>query len=365
MKQLYDIWFACVMGVNCTNGRQIADSGLGPRFYCNCRENLGRFNIFTERQIETAAATPVEKVKEIHEIHMKNGIKSVNYTDKEFPQRLKGISNMPLVLFYKGDISLLDSECTVGIVGSRRCTAEGEKACSMIAGEVAKAGAVVISGLAQGVDSIAHKSCVEAGGRTVAFLGVPMDEYFPKTNKNFQDKLCREHLVVSEYYCTYPYYSANFIYRNRLIAAAGDALCVVQAKERSGSLATVNRAKEYDKPVFALPGSVFSPAYAGTNRLLVEGVAFAVTKGSQILDYLGYSMKIEEINENEQPVAEDFQALDAVSVMILQAMDGAMNANMIIRSTGLKAAVVKATLTALEIDGWVSRTDSGEYIRTK
>ena len=147
---------------------------------------------------------------------------------------------------------------------------------------MAKAGAVVVSGLAQGVDSIAHKSAVSAGGRTVAFLGTPLDEYFPKTNKNFQDRLSAEHLVVSEYHCTYPYYSANFIYRNRLIAAAGDALCVVQAKEKSGSLATVNRAVEYDKPVFTVPGSIFSPAYAGSNKLLTEGIAHAVTNGVQI-----------------------------------------------------------------------------------
>lgn len=362
MKQLYDTWFSHIMGVNCTNGQQVAACGLGPRFFYNCRSDLKQFNLFTERQMEAAAKTSIEDVQKIYEVHLENRIRSVNYCDADFPRRLKEIPNAPLVLFYKGDLSLLDADCTVGIIGSRRCTAEGEKACSMISEDVAKAGAVVISGLAQGVDSIAHKSCVSAGGRTVAFLGTPLDEYFPKTNKNFQDKLCDEHLVVSEYHCTYPYYSANFIYRNRLIAAASDALCVVQAKERSGSLATVNRAKEYDKPVFALPGSIFSPAYTGSNKLLVEGIAFAVTKGSQILDYLGFTAK------EETPQAEtlpDYSGLDETATTVLQVMDGTMNANMIIRASGLKAAVVKATLTSLEIDGWVRRTDSGEYIRTK
>lgn len=363
MKQLYDIWLSHVMGVSCVNGRQIAASGFGPRLFYNCRNDLKQFNIFTERQMETAAATSIDDVRKIYEIHQKNGICSVNYSENEFPQRLKAVSNTPLVLFYKGDLSLLSADCTVGIVGSRRCNAEGEKACSMIAEDVVREGAVVISGLAQGVDSIAHKSCVAAGGRTVAFLGTPLDEYFPKTNKNFQDKLCADHLVVSEYHCTYPYYSANFIYRNRLIAAASDALCVVQARERSGSLATVNRAKEYDKPVFVLPGSVFSPAYTGSNKLLVDGTAFAVTNGSQILDYLGYTAKTETENKaSDQP---DYSSLDEISLQILQVMDGAMNANVIIRSTGLKAALVKATLTSLEIDGWVSRGETGEYIRTK
>ena len=364
MKQLYDIWFAHVMGINCTNGQQIAASGLGPRLYYNCRNDLKQFNVFTERQMVAAARTSIEDVRDIYRIHQEKEIKSVSYNDSEFPVRLKNIPNAPLVLFYKGDLSLLDGDCTVGIIGSRRCNAEGEKACSMIAEDVAKAGAVVISGLAQGVDSIAHKSCVSAGGRTVAFLGVPMDEYFPKTNKNFQDKLCEQHLVVSEYHCTYPYYSANFIYRNRLIAAASDALCVVQARERSGSLATVNRAKEYDKPVFVLPGSVFSPAYTGSNKLLVDGTAFAVTKGSQILDYLGYAPQADS-RENIEETGPDYSSLDETAVAVLQAMDGGVNANVIIRATGLKAAVVKATLTSLEIDGWISRTETGEYIRTK
>jgi len=363
MKQLYDIWFSHIMGVNCINGQQVAACGLGPRFFYNCRSDLKQFNLFTERQLETAAKTSVEDVQEIYEIHLENDIKSVNYCDTEFPSRLKEIPNAPLVLFYKGDLSLLKVDCTVGIIGSRRCNAEGEKACSMISEDVAKAGAVVVSGLAQGVDSIAHKSCVSAGGRTVAFLGVPLNEYFPKTNKSFQDKLCAEHLVVSEYYCTYHYYSSNFIFRNRLIAAASDALCVVQAKERSGSLATVNRAKEYDKPVFALPGSIFSPAYTGSNKLLVDGTAFALTKGSQILEYLGFTAKDEEAIQAE--TLPDYSGLDETAITVLQVMDGAMNSNMIIRASGLKAAVVKATLTSLEIDGWVHRTDSGEYIRTK
>ncbi len=361
MKQLYDIWFSYIMGVNCTNGQQVAASGYGPRLFYNCRQDLAQFNIFTNRQMEMAAATSIDDVAGIHKLHLANNIKSVNYTDRDFPRRLKNIPSAPLVLYYKGDLSLLDAPYTVGIVGSRRCNAEGEKACSLIAAEVAAGGAVVVSGLAQGVDSIAHKGAVSAKGKTVAFLGTPLDEYFPKTNKNFQDKLAEEHLVVSEFHCTYSYFSANFIFRNRLIAAASDALCVVQAKEKSGSLATVNRAIEYDKLVFTVPGSIFSPTYGGSNRLLTDGLAHAVTNGKQILDYLG----IVQQERAEEAAAPDYSGLDDTAAAVLQVMDGAMNANLIIRASGLKANVVKATLTSLEIDGWVSRSDTGEYIRTK
>ncbi|MBQ7903436.1 MAG: DNA-processing protein DprA [Oscillospiraceae bacterium] len=360
MKQLYDIWFSYIMGVNNSNAWQIADSGFGPRLFYNCRQALSQFNLFTQRQMELAAATAIEDVEGIHRLHLANNIKSVNYTDAEYPVRFRNIHNRPLVLFYKGDLSLLDAQYTVGIVGSRHCSSEGEKACRLIATDVAAGGAVVVSGLAQGVDSVAHRSAVEAGGRTVAFLGTPLNEYFPRTNREFQDRLSAEQLVVSEYYATFPYYSANFIYRNRLIAAAGDALCVVQAKKKSGSLATVNRAVEYDRPVFTVPGSIFSPGFSGTNSLLVQGVAHAVTDGRQILEYLG--AETPPPAEEKEP---DYSALDETALAVLKVIDGAMNANLIIRASGLKANVVKATLTSLEIDGWVNRTDTGEYIRTK
>ena len=361
MKQLYDIWLSHVVGVNSPNGGRICSSGYGPRLFYSMRNELGQFDLFTEKQIETAENTTVEQLQDIYNLHMENGIKSVNYTDRQFPHRLKAIGHAPVVLFYKGDLSLLDSRCTVGVVGSRRCTSEGEKACEKISRELAQAGAVVISGLAQGVDTVAHKAAVDAGGKTVAFIGVPLNEYFPKTNKKFQDKLCAEHLVVSEYYCTYPYYGANFIYRNRLIAAAGDALCVVQAKERSGSLATVNRAVEYEKPVFAVPGGIFTPAYSGSNKLLAEGTARVVTAGGQILAWLGFEQQTAPAQEAESLT----DSLDEISQTVLDCMEGAMNANLIIRASGLKAALVKATLTSLEIDGWVQRTATGEYIRTK
>ena len=100
MKQLYDIWFAHIMGVNCSNGGRIAQSGFGPRFYYNCRDSLKQFNIFTERQTEAAATTSLEDVEDIYRIHTENSIKSVNYNDGDFPERLKGIPHMPLVIFY-------------------------------------------------------------------------------------------------------------------------------------------------------------------------------------------------------------------------------------------------------------------------
>ena len=353
----YDMWLSVVMGVNCSNGRAICQSGLTPKEIYDARENLKVFEIFTERQAERAKDISLEDTDDILKKHLAKGIESVNFSDENFPERLKEIYNAPVVLFYKGDLSLLSEKYTVGIVGSRHCNGEGEKACRLISGDVAKMGGVVISGLAQGIDSISHKSCMAEGGRTVAFTGVPLDEYFPKVNEKFQKQMESEQLVVSEYHSGFTYYSANFIYRNRLIAAASDGLCVIQAKKKSGSLATVNRAIEYDKPVFTVPGSIFSPVYEGSNLLLTEGKATAVTNGVQIMKRLGAADIRESTGKRKLPQISDF------AKNVLEALDGAMFPGQLAKAASMPVGVVKAAITELEITGYIQKTETGEYIR--
>lgn len=360
----YNVWFSVVMGPCCANGGVIAASGYTPRDFYTHRENLDIFGFFTERQAEKAASTSLKDTEEIYLIHSENGIESTCYADSWFPKRLLGMAAAPLVLFYKGDLNILEADHTVGVVGSRQCNGEGEKACRIIASDIASMGGVVISGLAQGVDTAAHKACVEAGGKTVAFTGVPLTECFPRANADFQHRLEQEHLVISEYPACYRYYSVNFIQRNRLIAAASDGLCVIQARKRSGSLATVNRAIEYDRPVFTVPGSIFSPAYEGSNRLLIKGEAMAVADGKAIMAYLGASQRAETPEAAEEVPQPEYDLSEGAQ-KVLENMDGLMFSAQITKKTGLPAAVVKAALTELEMYEIIERTASGEYLRLK
>lgn len=353
----YDVWLSVVMGAACSNGRKICESGLTPAEIYSNREKLGGMGVFTEKQVEKAAKITLGDTDGIFRKHLESRIESVNFSDRAFPKRLKEIYNAPVVLFYKGDLSLLDRRCTVGIVGSRHCDGEGEKACRIISGDIAKRGGVVISGLAQGIDGIAHKSCMEAGGKTAAFIGVPPDECFPKSNERLQKAMEKNHLVISEYHSGYKYYSVNFVHRNRLIAAASDGLCIIQAKEKSGSLTTAARAEEYDKPVFAVPGSIFSPYYEGSNQLLAGGRAYAVTNGKQIMTRLGADET--EISEAEKTLPE----ISAFAQKVFDVISGAAFPNRIAKSAGLPAGVVKAALTELEISGYIQKTRTGEYIR--
>jgi len=353
----YNVWLAAVMGPNCINAAAVTDLGLTPREIYENRKNLKAFGVFSERQTENARNISLNDTEHIYEKHLESGIESTSRWDMDYPARFMDMACRPLVLFYKGDLSLLDARYTVGIVGSRQCTGEGEKACGLIAEDIAGNGGVVISGLAQGIDTIAHRNAVKAGGRTVAFTGVPLDEYFPKVNESFQKELEKDHLVVSEYVSGYKYQSANFIYRNRLIAMASDGLCVIQAKKKSGSLATVNRAIEYDKPVFTVPGSIFSPAYEGSNRLLAEGLAHAVTDGVQIMRHLG------AVTEEKKKKTKAAVKVSGTAQTVLKALEGAMFVPRISKKCGLPRGVVKAALIELEVAGAAEKTATGEYIR--
>lgn len=352
----YDIWLSLVAGAACANGQQIISGGVSPQWLYNHRESLDKYNIFTARQVKKAAELDINRAEDIYRTHCRLGIKSVNYTDMDYPKRFKSIDRAPPVIYYKGDISLLSAQHTVSVVGSRRFSAEGEMACRDIVSRVSPY-AVIVSGLARGVDTTAHRTCVESGGKTVAVLGVSLDKYYPKTNKSFQQKLEKEHLVISEYLCGRRYYGADFVHRNRLIAAAGDRLCVIQAREHSGSLTTAERALEYSKDVFAVPGSIYSPYYRGSNRLLARGKAMALTGGDGLLEYMGIAVSGQEHCE------ENIPQLSRTEKQVLDTLDGAMLTAQIIRLSGLSAGQVKAALTGLELAGLVYKGTDGRYVR--
>ncbi len=359
---IYDVWFTIAIGTNCPNGEKIASLGLTTQQVYESRMSLNG-KIFSPKQIQRASATTLEMAESAYKSYVDYGVKSVTYADADFPQCFTGFAHMPLVLYYKGDLSLLNSQYVVSIVGSRQCSGDGERACQIIAGDIAKMGGVVASGLAQGVDSIAHRTATDNGGRTVAFLGTPLTYYYPKINEDYQKYLERTNLVVTEYTHNTEYYASNFVSRNRLIAAAGRAVCVIQATAKSGSMATVNRAKEMGKQIFAVPGGIFQDSYRGSNALLYDGTAQAVKDGMAIMHYLG----AEDAPAPKQTKIKEMLFLDLSdnAQQVLAVLDGAMFSSQIIKATGLSAAAAMAALTELEMEDAVIKTDSGEYIRQK
>ena len=215
-------------------------------------------------------------------------IRILTYEDPDYPLALTRIPDMPLVLYCTGDPLWLNEPGAVGIVGSRKPTEYGLNAAADIGGELAQSGALIVSGLADGLDSAGHRAAVKNNCPTIAVMGVPIDRTYPAANVVLRHKIEQKGCVISEYPPRSEGVGPNgFLQRNRLIAALSSALLVVEAQEKSGTMSTVSHAERYGKPVFAVPGSIYSPNSAGTNGLLRDGRARAVCSAADLLGPLG------------------------------------------------------------------------------
>ena len=216
------------------------------------------------------------------------GIRILPFDDPDYPLAFSRIPDMPLVLYCTGDAVWLNEGGTVGMVGSRKPTDYGLQAAADIGEGLARAGAVIVSGLADGLDSAGHRAAVKTGCPTIAVMGVPIDRTYPAANRGLREQIEARGCVISEYPPeSNPIGATGFLQRNRLIAALSTALVVVEAQEKSGTMSTVAHAERYSKPVFAVPGSIYSSNSAGTNRLLFEGRARAVCRAEDLFETLG------------------------------------------------------------------------------
>ena len=199
-----------------------------------------------------------------------------------YPERLLRISRMPLVLYCKGRLPDIDREAAVAMVGTRRMTVYGKRMTYEIAYDLAKAGAIVVSGLALGIDAIAHRACLDAGGFTIAVLGCGIDVSYPKENFELMEEIEQKGLVISEYPPGTRPYGSNFPTRNRIISGLCLGTVVMEADSKSGALITAECARKQSRDLFALPGMVGEQNSEGTNALIRAG-AIPVTDAKDIL----------------------------------------------------------------------------------
>lgn len=199
----------------------------------------------------------------------KLGIKYTTIACDDYPSRLRDMNFPPIVIYYIGDLP--EEEITIGIIGSRRCTSYGKFVANKFSKELAKENIVIISGMAEGADTIAHIGCIEGGGKTIAVLGSGLDVCYPKSNKNLMKKIVENGCVISEYPPGTQPVSGNFPMRNRIISALSDGLIVVEAAYKSGTMITVDYALEQGRVVFTVPGNITSKYSEGTNLLLRQG----------------------------------------------------------------------------------------------
>ena len=218
--------------------------------------------------------------------YRKEAIHFLMYEDALYPKRLKEIYLPPIVLFYKGRLELFN-RLSIGIVGARNHTPYSKEALEYLLPDILERKVSIISGLARGVDSLAHQLTLELNGETIAVIGNGINICYPKENQSLYDAIGKKGLILSEYPLDSPPLKFHFPYRNRIIAGLSHGLCVIEAKLHSGSLITANVALSENRQVFALPGNITSEYSKGTNELITAG-AFPIRNSNDILESLHY-----------------------------------------------------------------------------
>ena len=274
--------------------------------------------------------------------------------DAQYPVRLKEIQNAPPVLYFRGTLENED-EWSVAVVGTRRITAYGRQVAERIAAKLASNGITVISGLALGVDTIAHQSSLDAGGRTIAVLGCGVDRIYPPRNRKLAEQLISHGALISDYAPGTPPEASNFPPRNRIISGLSLATVVVEAGEKSGALITADFAVEQGREVFAVPGNIFSPQSRGPNRLIQNG-AHPLLDPQDILDHLD----LQHIAaQSEARVILPSNAAEAQMFEILG--HEPLHVDEIRAQTEMPIEEVTATLALMELKGMVQQVGGMRY----
>lgn len=238
--------------------------------------------------LPTAVRTSLEdkSLREAEEILEKCdqlGISVLTMQDAYYPDCLKNIPDPPAVLYYKGKLPDFDRELTIGIVGARECSRYGETMAARLGLDLARAGAVIVSGIAQGIDSHAIKGALAGGGTVVSVLGGGIDKKYPWESRFLYDDVAAAGVLISEYPPGTPHKGTHFPVRNRIISGLSDGVVAVEAKEKSGTMITMDLALEQNRDTFAVPGPADAPMSAGTNRLIRLGWAKLVGCAADIL----------------------------------------------------------------------------------
>jgi len=288
-------------------------------------------------------------------------IKTLTILDEEYPLQLRNLSEPPLVLFYCGELQNLH-RAAIAVVGSRTCTAYGQQTARWIAGELARCGFVITSGLALGIDAEAHAAALEVGGRTVAVLGSGLDVIYPKSHINLARRIAHEDgTVITEFPPGTSPRGFHFPIRNRIISGLCHATVVVEAATRSGSLVTARHCLEQGRELFGVPGPVQNRTSAGPHKLIENGEAHLLRSLSYLLECL--QPLVGDALAHQRRLVATIE--DPVAVAIYEKLDAFEPTPLDLLASGLDAEVgtVLAALVTLETMGLVTQKPGQLFLR--
>ena len=263
------------------------------------QEELDFDIIYEEDFLQIVGKESFSKIKENANMHyfekfsqelFDKNIKLISVEDDVYPQKLREIEDSPFFLFYKGDLSLLNQKA-IAIVGTRMPTNYGKVITDRFAKELAENGVVIVSGLAYGVDSIAHRKALEVGGKTIAVLGSGINKIYPSQHTDLAREIAEKGLLISEYSPNVQAGKYTFPQRNRIVAGLSDGVLITEAGAKSGTIITKDFALDNGIPIYAVPGNITSEKSEGTNNIIAHSQGMCVLSGRDILDDLGVKQK--------------------------------------------------------------------------
>lgn len=352
------LWLSSILCVGIKNKHRLleyfgsalaaAQNGVKGFVECGVKENNAR------KAFEEPPEYAVARI--LGEMYKKE-MSFVSFESGEFPERLRTIPDCPIGLFVVGKLPD-ESKKHLGVVGSRRCTSYGATTTFDLTKEIATDGVVVVSGMAEGIDSMAHKGALAGQGITIAVLGCGADVCYPAINRSLMEQIKAEGCIVSELPPGTRADRYTFPARNRIISGLSDVVAVMEADERSGTLITVNHALEQGRDVMALPGNVTSRLSRGTNRLIKEGAAI-ITGSEDILNCLGIEkQKIEKNSENY-----NISLAPEVKLVYDCIRWSPITCDEIAAKLQKPARDVNYALTMLELSGAVTKLSGNKYIQ--
>ena len=307
--QVYWIWLSLKLNNQNSVFQRLLDlfDNSPYEIYKADETKLNRADHLSEFQKKVLLDKSLDEALSIFNYCKWNRVGIMTYGDSIYPESLKSMKKPPILLYYMGNIPNLNNKVCVSVVGTRKMTEYGMRSCYKIAYELASAGVVVVSGMALGIDSVAHAGAIGARGTTIAVLGCGIDVIYPKQHRKLRKYICEHGAVITAYHPSTPAYKNNFPERNAIISALSEGTLVIEAPRSSGALITAEHAAEQSRTVYALPGSIEEPMSEGPNHLIKNG-AMAITCARDILTYYfeNHSRLVDPVKLRQGELSSEF-----------------------------------------------------------
>ncbi len=397
----YWIWLAQRRQLSPASARRCLEHFGSVLYVYEAEEELYRFvPELRSASIRTLMDKSLDEAERIMENCRRLGVRILCLNDAAYPEKLRNIYDAPLVLYVKGSLPVVDDEPCVAVVGTRKATPYGRRCARRFGTDLVHCGGVVVSGLAEGIDSEAMKAALDAGGTVIGVLGTGVDRVYPAWNGPLQEAAARHGALVSEFPPGTHATRASFPRRNRIISGLSDGVVVIEAPEKSGSLLTAARAAEQGRDVYVVPGPIDDKNYVGSNLLIRDGAALVQNAWEVLSVYIWrYPKKIrrggglralfrggrersapsggpeadlagERAAKKTVDKAETVDYIDvsggeelspAERAVLTALADEALQTDEIIRRAGLETAEVLSAVTLLELSGLIRRLE-GDYL---